>query len=188
MNPDLPKLLHGTRWLNLLERGGWVFASRRPAGAAVRTDAVNVIAIHEEGARRRLVVIEEWRTVVQAWEFALPAGLVEDGEPLSECAARELEEESGLKVSWNGPTSGRLFTSAGMTDETYAFAFVGCAGTPALEPGVGGEKIRVHLLDREGCRALLARNRAGEAALSGRLWPWLFSLAETGRIGAYEFT
>jgi len=179
-----PKLLHATRWLSLFEIDGWVFASRRPPGQPARIDALNIIALHEEANRRRLVVIEEWRVPLQAWEFALPAGLVEPDEDLATCGARELEEETGLKVTWTGATSGRLFSSAGMTDESFAFGFFGCTGTPAHAPGVEGEKIRVHLLDREGCRALLQRNIEG-APLSGRLWPVLHSLAETGKVGPY---
>jgi len=179
-----PVLLHGTRWLYLLENEGWVFVSRRPPGAPARIDAVNIVALHEDGERRRLVVIEEWRVALRAWEFALPAGLVEPDESPILSATRELAEETGLALTWTGEISGPLASSAGLTDESFQFIFCGCAGTPALAPGVDGEKIRVHLCDRAACRDLLARNHSG-AALSGRLWPILFSIAETGRIGAH---
>lgn len=180
----LPALLHATRWLSLLELDGWVFATRRPPGKPAGTDAVNVIALHEQDGRRRLVVIEEWRVPVQAWEFALPAGLVDPGEDPIVSAERELAEETGFSVTWRGTTSGRLFTSAGMTDESFAFAFLGCTGAPAEKPGIGAEQIKVHLLDRGGCRDLLSRNQQG-APLSGRLWTVLYSIAETGAIGPY---
>jgi 8-oxo-dGTP pyrophosphatase MutT (NUDIX family) len=256
MNPDrgtrapdgAPKLLHATRWLNLYQRGRWIYASRRKAGEPARIDGLNIIAFHEEpapgggccgggggsgasggcdggggaaagdgaadavgggdaaggtdaasgtaadagdaaaagGTRRRLVVIEEWRVPVQTWEFALPAGLLEPGEAVEACAARELREETGLAPTWTGARSGTLFSSPGMSDETLAFIVAGCAGAPAENPGVDGERIRVHLLDREGCRALLARNARGEAVLSSRLWPVLFAIAETGGFGGRE--
>ncbi|MDR0902242.1 MAG: NUDIX hydrolase [Opitutaceae bacterium] len=202
-----PKLLHATRWLSLYQRGRWIYASRRKAGEPARIDGLNIIAFHETPAtgdgdsggtggggsgnpgsrmRRRLVVIEEWRVPVQAWEFALPAGLLEPGETPEACAERELAEETGLALTWTGARSGTLFSSPGMSDETLAFITVGCKGAPAENPGVDGEQIRAHLLDREDCRALLARNARGEAVLSSRLWPVLFAIAETGAFGGWE--
>ncbi len=182
-----PRLLHATRWLNLYQRGRWIYASRRKAGEPVRIDGLNIVAFHEEAApgapRRRLVVIEEWRVPVQAWEFALPAGLLEPGEDLDTCARRELSEETGLALTWTGERSGTVFSSPGMSDETLAFITVGCKGEPAENPGVEGEQIRVHLLDREGCRALLARNERGGAVLSSRLWPVLCAIAGSGAFG-----
>ncbi|OAM87108.1 NUDIX hydrolase [Termitidicoccus mucosus] len=190
---DEPQLLHATRWLNLYQRGRWIYASRRKAGDPARIDGLNIIAFHETGADasggrlcRRLVVIEEWRVPVQTWEFALPAGLLEPGEDLTACAGRELAEETGLALTWTGARSGTVFSSPGMSDETLAFIMVGCKGAPAENPGVEGEQIRVHLLDREGCRALLARNGRGEATLSSRLWPVLLAVAETGGFGGHE--
>jgi 8-oxo-dGTP pyrophosphatase MutT (NUDIX family) len=195
-----PKLLHATRWLNLYQRGRWIYASRRKAGDPVRIDGLNIIAFHEEPARagagtggigggethRRLVVIEEWRVPVQTWEFALPAGLLEPDEDLISCAGRELAEETGFALTWTGVRSGTVFSSPGMSDETLVFIMVGCKGAPDENPGVEGEQIRVHLLDREGCRALLARNGRGGAVLSSRLWPVLLAVAETGGFGGHE--
>ena len=185
MNPQEPKTLHTTRWLHLLEREGWTYASRRAPTEPMRTDAVNVIAIHEEAGRCRLVVIEEYRRSIAAWDLGLPAGLVERGEDLHESAVRELVEETGLVVTWRGAASGRLFASTGLSDESLAYVLLGCSGTPAHAPGVDGEQIRVHLLDRDGCRDLLRRSDSG-TPLSGRLWPFLFAIAETGRMAGRE--
>jgi ADP-ribose pyrophosphatase len=182
-----PIVLHRTRWLNLLQRDNWVFASRQEPGEVSRIDAVNVVASHEDAGRQRLVVTEEWRAAIAAWEFSVPAGLIDPGETPQQCASRELTEETGLTATWMGSSSGRLYSSAGVTDESFVFIFCGCTGSPALQPGINGERIRVHLLDRAGCRDLLARNATG-AILSGRLWPFLFSAAKTGRIGAHAIT
>ena len=46
-----------------------------------------------------------------------------------------------------------------------------------------GKPFRLRLLDTY--RNLLERNADG-TALSGRLWPVLFSIAENGKIGPYE--
>lgn len=178
-------LLHANRWISLYSRNGWVFASRRPPGAPITTDAVTVIALHSdrEGGRNaphRLVVIEEYRVSVEGWEFGLPAGLLDSGERIAGCAGRELAEETGLKLVEVLETSGLTFSSPGLCDESQAFAVVRCTGTPSLNPGVDGEQIRVHLLSQSGCRDLLARNAAGSVAITARAWPLLVAVAHTG--------
>ena len=180
-----PKLLHATKWIHLLERDGWIYASRRTPGQAERIDAVSIVALHREPndpALHRLVVIEEFRVSIDGWEFSLPAGLLDAGEDVTSCAARELREETGLEVTSLAGVSGKTYTSTGLSDETQAFATVLCTGTPAATPGVDGERIRVHLLSRRDCTDLLARNQRGEAALSARLWPLLISAATSGQV------
>ncbi|MDR0352782.1 MAG: NUDIX hydrolase [Opitutaceae bacterium] len=167
------------------DAGGHADVGTAAATAATATATATTADAPDGRPRRRLVVIEEWRVPVQAWEFALPAGLLEPGEELAACAGRELAEETGLALTWTGTRSGTVFSSPGMSDETLAFIVVGCQGAPSENPGVEGEQIRVHLLDREDCRALLARNGRGEATLSSRLWPVLFAIAETGGFGGH---
>jgi 8-oxo-dGTP pyrophosphatase MutT (NUDIX family) len=180
---SLPKLLHATRWLNLLDVDGWVFASRRRPGDPKSIDAVNIIAWHRHSlsdTQCRLVVLEEFRKPIGQWEFSLPAGLLEKNESIAECGTRELKEETGLDVTTIDYTSGETFSSAGLSDETHAFITLQCQGAPSLKPGVGGEKIRVHLFGQRDCEALLEKNRQGHAAISARLWPILVSLAHAG--------
>jgi hypothetical protein len=40
-----------TRWINLLEKDGWVYASRRRPDDPKRTDAVTIVAFHCEAIR-----------------------------------------------------------------------------------------------------------------------------------------
>ena len=181
---DTPKLLHANRWVSLYERAGWVYASRRAPAAPRELDAVTIIALHaateEPHAARRLVAIEEFRVPIDGWEFGLPAGLLDGDEAVAECARRELREETGLELERVIETSGLTFSSPGLTDESQAFAVVTCRGTPSLQPGIEGERIKVHLLGQAGCRDLLARNRAGTAAISSRVWPLLLAVAHAG--------
>jgi ADP-ribose pyrophosphatase len=180
---SLPKILLATRWLNLLDVDGWVFASRRRPGDPKVIDAVNIIAWHRQNPGDplgRLVVIEEFRKPIGQWEFSLPAGLLEKNESIADCGSRELKEETGLDVTVIDFTSGETFSSAGISDESQAFISVQCQGTPNLKPGVGGEKIRVHFLGQQASASLLEKNRQGKAAISARLWPILVNIAQAG--------
>jgi len=179
----LPKLLHSTRWIHLLERDGWIFASRRRPEEPLRIDGVAIIALHaapSPAALHRLVVIEEFRVPLDCWEFGPPAGLLDAGETVAECATRELREETGLEVVEVVLSSGTTFSSAGLSDESQALVVLTCRGTPSLQPGIAGERIRVHLLGRQDCRDLLERNRQEQAAISARLWPVLVAVAHAG--------
>jgi ADP-ribose pyrophosphatase len=191
MNDPL-KVLFETKWIKLLQRGRWTFASRRTPGEPIGIDAVSAIAWHTEHIEtapgvghtsvKRLVVVEEFRVPINGWEIALPAGLLEQGEDPVECAKRELFEETGFLTESVGMVSKiPLFSSAGLTDETSCFVELFCRGNPAEKPGVGGEQIKVHLLDRNGCIALLARAERREVGMSVRIWPILVSIAQSGR-------
>jgi len=180
---NLPTLLHATRWINLIQKDRWVYASRRRPDEPKRIDAVSIVAMHRnkpDEPLHHLVVLEEFRVPIDQWEFSLPAGLLDAGESIAECGARELKEETGLDVTKVHHTSGETFSSAGLSDESQAFVMLESQGTPALKPGIDGERIHVHLLTRQGCLDLLEKNRQGKAALSARLWPVLMSVAYSG--------
>ncbi len=72
-----------------------------------------VVPLHEDGT---VTLVHQYRHAVGGWLYEIPAGLLEPGEPPEACAARELEEESGL-------SAGRLthlssyHTTPGFTDE-----------------------------------------------------------------------
>lgn len=188
MNPAV-EILHDTPWVKLLRRGQWTYASRRRPSDPLRIDAVSIIpwhvTEHSLGAAiqpiTQLVVIEEFREPIQGWEIALPAGLVEDDEKPEIAAVREFQEETGLIVDGVGTaTNIPLFSSAGLTDETSCFVEVFCRGTPAQKPGVDGEKIKVHLLNRDRTLEMLSRAERREVFMSARLWPILNCIAQTG--------
>jgi ADP-ribose pyrophosphatase len=158
MNIRNVEKLTDERWLNLYatrfdhngHEGRWVFASRRkqtdakPAGDAV----VIVPVLRKAGRKPRLVLIKEYRVPVEGYMYALPAGLMEEGERPEETARRELFEETGFTVTAVKRVSPLLYASAGMTDESAHLVFVDAAVTPGAKPKLDvSEELETHLLD-----------------------------------------
>lgn len=107
-------------------------AGRVTAGA----DAVCIVA---RTPRDTIVMEREFRYPLNSWCIAFPAGLVDPGEDILTCAARELSEETGYEVVPDAPM--RVlpqagYSSTGMTDETVQIVFVEAerAGDAHTEP------------------------------------------------------
>jgi ADP-ribose pyrophosphatase len=79
----------------------------RHAGAAA------VAAVDERGC---VVLIRQYRHAAGGYIWELPAGILKDGEPPAECAARELREEVGLGARRLSKL-GSILTTPGFTDE-----------------------------------------------------------------------
>lgn len=142
--------------------GRWVFASRHDTPYQGNPcDAVVIVPIlRNPGEPPRLVVIREFRVPVGDYVIGLPAGLVEKDEPIETAIEREMREETGLTVAKIHRITQPVFSSAGLTDESAALAFIDVTGHPdaprALDPS---EDIEVVLLDHAGvCR--LANDRS----------------------------
>ena len=95
-----------------------------PEAARFTPDAVCIVA---RTPRDTLVMEREFRYPLNSWCTALPAGLVDPGEDVVTCAARELSEETGYEVIPGAPV--RVlpqagYSSTGLTDETVQIVFV----------------------------------------------------------------
>lgn len=104
-------------------------------------DAVAVVAVDGEG---RVVLVRQERPAAGATLLELPAGLLEEGEPLLACAQRELREETGLHGgSWEQAAS--FFTTPGFCDErVHLFVATGLdEGEPSPDEGEELEVVRV---------------------------------------------
>lgn len=135
------------RYLSLVERDGWEYATRTNPVVAV---LIAWLADH------RLLLVEQFRRPVDNMVIELPAGLVGDqgAESVVDAGHRELVEETGY-------AAGRLReimrcpTSAGISDETVVFL----AATELEKVGPGGgdesEDITVHAIGRNRIDAWL---------------------------------
>lgn len=160
------------RYLNLMEREGWEFASRSNASGVVVLIGVTV-----EG---ELLLVRQFRKPVGSDVIELPAGLVGDQddphEGVLQAAARELEEETGYRP-------GRLEeliscpSSAGMSDEIITFVL--CTELRRTGPGGGDasediEVIAVPLVDVDDW---LDRQRAAGRPLDPKIYSALYWLS-----------
>jgi ADP-ribose pyrophosphatase len=75
--------------------------------------SVAVLAVHDDG---RLVLVRQYRYPVGESVWELPAGRLDPGETPEQAAARELEEEVGLRATRLEPIS-FFFTTPGFCDE-----------------------------------------------------------------------
>ncbi len=161
------------RYLSLLERDGWEFASRSNASGVVV-----IIAVTDD---REIVLVEQYRKPVRANVIELPAGLVGDlddpHESELDAARRELEEETGyaaadLRILMACPSS------AGMSDEVITFVLA--TGLERVGPGGGdpSEEIEVTVVPIEEASEWLARQQAAGKPMDPKIYAALYWLNE----------
>lgn len=162
--------LHSTRFLDLVDAGGWVYV-RRPNARAV----VCVLAVTPDD---KLVLVEQFRIPVGKRLLELPAGLVGDGadadEALELAANRELEEEAGWSAErftklWEGPSS------AGLTDEVITCYQAHELKKAGKGGGVDGEDIVVHQVPLKELRAWLATRELEGIGVDPKIYAALWS-------------
>lgn len=135
MDPDAPHDLGGSG--EPPEYRGRRLRVRRerhtlPDGRLVSLDAVRVpsvayiVPLLDDG---RVVLIRQYRPIVGAEIWELPAGTIEAGETPDACARRELLEEAGYQAGRLDPL-GEALADAGLTDERI-FLFVARELRPA---------------------------------------------------------
>jgi ADP-ribose pyrophosphatase len=179
------------KWLNLFEAafehnghsGRWVFASRKadPGADRDRPDAVVIVPVLlADGQPPRLVLLREFRVPVNGYLYAFPAGLLEEGEPVEECVRRELAEETGLEVVRVKRVTGPLYSTAGLTDESAAMAFVDVRAVDGVGPRLdASEDLEAVLLDHAGLRQLCDDP---SARFDAKCWTTLFLYRELGKL------
>jgi ADP-ribose pyrophosphatase len=189
--PDRYKLkkLTDCSWINLFEvlferktnsERSWLMCSRKDNPIAdVTPDAVVIIATVNRNGGKRLVVTKEFRIPIWDYEYGFPAGLIDDGEDISETVRRELKEETGLDLVKITHVSTPVYSSAGLTDESCLMVMVEAQGEVSDEWLEDSEDIEVLLLDVDGIEKLLSSGRK----IAAKAWGTLYHYAEEGKIG-----
>jgi len=162
------------RYLSLLERDGWEFASR--------CNARGVVVIVAVTRKDEILLVEQFRKPVGARVLELPAGLVGDHvdpeESVTEAARRELLEETGyaaeqLEVLMACPSS------AGMSDEIITFVMA----TDLQRTGPGGgdasEDIEVLPVPLEHVDHWLAQQQATGKPMDPKIFAALYWLGHS---------
>ena len=87
-------------------------------GYAKRPDGVDVLIVNP---RQEVLLIKQYRYPIQAYQWNIPGGAVNDGESLETAARREVEEETGLKVTHFEPIGGFYPLSSCSTEKGNLF-------------------------------------------------------------------
>ncbi|NQV24051.1 MAG: NUDIX hydrolase [Rhodopirellula sp.] len=158
------------RFLNLVSKNGWEFATRTGS-----TGVVAIVAITDDD---HVLLVEQFRPPVGKFVIEIPAGLAGDiagseSEAFAEAARRELLEETGyaaasMRELQTGPSS------AGLTDELITF-FEASRLTKVDEGGGDdSESITVHAIPRAELRAWLTQQAASgkliDPKIGAALW------------------
>jgi ADP-ribose pyrophosphatase len=79
----------------------------------IHPGAVAMVPITDDG---RIILVEQWRRAAGVITLEIPAGTLEDGEGIEECAQKELQEEIGFKAKKLLPM-GEILMSPGISTE-----------------------------------------------------------------------
>ena len=148
-----PELMWSGKYLRVLKRGTWEYASRTN-----NIGAVVILAEHEGN----VILIDQPRVPPDCRCIELPAGLVGDHDPgatVESTAIKELEEETGYTAD-RVERLGEYYSSPGMVAE--GFTLVRAHGVRKVGEGGGdaNEDINVHLVPRADIPNFIEQKRA----------------------------
>jgi len=170
---------HQGKWLNFLETTftnsqgnevSWEYASRSGTNQA----ACVVAKIQED--LEKIVLVKQFRPPVGAYVLELPAGLVDEGESVTNAALRELEEETGYigeVISQSPP----IYSSPGMTDENVVMVEVRIIDK-AGQKLEADENLEVVLAPLSDLKDFLLREAASGVHIDAKLWSYCQGRAE----------
>jgi ADP-ribose pyrophosphatase len=180
--------LTNEKWLNLfartIRRDGvehrWLFASRKAEPRVDgRPDAVLIVAILVGGPEPLLVATREWRVPIGAYEWGVPAGLVDGDESVEEAARRELWEETGYEMVEVTEVSPLNYSSTGMTDEAVRMVYCTCRKPKGHKQHLdGAEEIEVRLLSIADIDRLVN----SDEPVNGRAWLTYYMYHRLGKL------
>ncbi len=117
------------------------------------TDGAMVLATTSD--RKQVVMLREHRISAGRDVYMFPAGLIEEGEDVTEAAVREFEEETGLRLKPQY-TERERYVSVGITNEKVNIVYGTFEGAPSQVHQSDNEEAEILLIDREEARRILA--------------------------------
>ena len=157
-----PEIMCEGKFVRLLRRGRWEYASR--AGGI---NAVVILAEYEG----KVILVDQPRVAPDCRCLELPAGLVGDQDPnatVETTAITELEEETGFTAE-RVERLGEFYSSPGMLSE--GFTIVRAHGVTQIGLGGGDENedINVHLVPRADIPKFIEQKRAEGFGIDAKL-------------------
>lgn len=121
-----------------------------PDDLGKRVSGVSIVAFQDD----KMMLLKEFRLSINREIFNLCAGMMEEGETIGECIARELYEETGLSVKRMISILPPSFSAVGFSDTKTYIAFVEAEG--AFEDHTSdNEQIQARFYTRQEVRELL---------------------------------
>ncbi|MEH3048508.1 NUDIX hydrolase [Sphingomonas adhaesiva] len=151
------------RFITAIKQGNWEYVARRGG-----IEAAVIVAFD---AQDRVVLVEQYRVPLGRRSLELPAGLVGDdhaGEPVTDAAGRELEEETGYRAG-RMEELGFFHASPGMVTEGFTLVRAHDIVKVGDGGGAGDEEIEVHLVPRAEIAAFVAAKRAQGVAMDVKM-------------------
>lgn len=145
----------------------WEYVSRKNNAKAVMIIAYN---------NGNLLLTSEYRVPLKGREIGFPAGLINEGENISNAISRELREETGLILDNIYEISNELFNSCGLTDETISIAFCSCHGKITDKLQEKQEDIKSFFITREDAKKILN----GNEKIGAKTWLILKTFSDFG--------
>lgn len=115
-----------------------------------KPSGVSIVATCQD----KLLLLREFRMGVNRIIYNLCAGMIEKGETIEDCIARELYEETGLRVGRIKKILPPSFSAVAISDTTTYIAFVEAEGGIADHTS-DNEQIEAAFYDREQVKSLL---------------------------------
>lgn len=116
----------------------------------------------KEDEPARIALALQYRYANDHWQLEMPAGRIEAGETPLEAAARELREECGL-LPEEMVDLGKVFPSAGSSDEVAHLVAIRCATTHVSTNFDMGEQVQTVLATKEEFEEVLNNGSFGQS-------------------------
>lgn len=117
-----------------------------------------VIMIIHDSTEEKILLNLEYRMAVGECVYNFPAGLIDDGETVTEAAARELREETGLTLTRIKETWKESYSAVGFSNEKGSVV-IGTAEGIIQKSDSEAEEIKAAWYTKEEVRSLLTEYR-----------------------------